>query len=102
MGKVTLMEALELTALVVLKDKDPGRRSRFAARWLQRLLDAPGVDDRGGGLGLLRRLLHLVTRATTTPPRRLFDLQADGGISRERRVIDTSGSRRTRRPSGWL
>jgi hypothetical protein len=36
MGKVTLIEALDLTALVALKD--PGRCSRFAARWLGRSL----------------------------------------------------------------
>ena len=36
MGVVTLTEALELTALVALKD--PRRRSRYAARWLTRWL----------------------------------------------------------------
>src|SRR5215472_17517610 len=36
MGNVTLVEALELTALVALRD--PPRRSRFAARWLTRWL----------------------------------------------------------------
>jgi hypothetical protein len=37
MGQIELAEALELTALIALKD--PRRRSRFAARWLQRLLE---------------------------------------------------------------
>src|SRR5262245_28784292 len=36
MGNVTLVEALELTALVALRD--PPRRSRYAARWLTRWL----------------------------------------------------------------
>jgi hypothetical protein len=36
MGNVTLVEALELTALVA--KRDPGRRSRFTARWLSRWL----------------------------------------------------------------
>jgi hypothetical protein len=43
MGNVSLVEALELTALVALKD--PGRRSRYAARWLARFLsERPGVE----------------------------------------------------------
>jgi NAD(P)H-dependent FMN reductase len=37
MGRVSLGEALELTALIALKD--PRRRSRAAARWLGRLLE---------------------------------------------------------------
>jgi hypothetical protein len=37
MGKVTLSGSLALTALVV--QKDPGRRSRYAVRWLCRLLE---------------------------------------------------------------
>jgi hypothetical protein len=47
MAGVTLAEALELTALVALKD--PGRRSRYAARWLTRFLsetpDSTTLDD---------------------------------------------------------
>lgn len=46
MGNVTLVEALELTALVALKD--PKRRSRYAARWLGRWLaetPAATLDD---------------------------------------------------------
>jgi hypothetical protein len=37
MGRVTLMEALELTALVALRDRE--RASRFATRWLRRFLE---------------------------------------------------------------
>jgi len=36
MGNVSLVEALELTALVALRD--PPRHSRYAARWLTRWL----------------------------------------------------------------
>jgi hypothetical protein len=42
MGHVTLLEALQLTALVALRDRE--RASRFAVRWLRRLFDEhPGV-----------------------------------------------------------
>ena len=37
LGRITLTESLALTALVV--QKDPGRRSRYAVRWLRRLLE---------------------------------------------------------------
>jgi hypothetical protein len=37
LGQVTLEEALELTALVA--HKDPRRHSRYAVRWLRRLLE---------------------------------------------------------------
>jgi hypothetical protein len=37
LGRITLDESLALTALVV--QKDPGRRSRYAVRWLVRLLE---------------------------------------------------------------
>ena len=37
LGRVSLEEALALTTLVA--EKDPQRRSRFAVRWLRRLLD---------------------------------------------------------------
>jgi hypothetical protein len=36
LGRISLEEALALTALVA--EKEPERRSRFAARWLRRLL----------------------------------------------------------------
>jgi hypothetical protein len=36
LGRITLEEALALTALVA--QKEPGRRSRYAVRWLLRLL----------------------------------------------------------------
>jgi hypothetical protein len=36
-GRLTLPDALDLTALIAMKD--PGRRSRVAVRWLRRLLD---------------------------------------------------------------
>jgi hypothetical protein len=37
LGRISLEEALELTALVA--EKEPERRSRFAVRWLRRLLE---------------------------------------------------------------
>jgi len=37
LGQITLGEALELTALIA--HKDPRRHSRYAVRWLRRLLD---------------------------------------------------------------
>lgn len=37
LGRITLAEALDLTALVAAKD--PHRHSRYALRWLRRLLD---------------------------------------------------------------
>ena len=37
LGRISLEEALALTALVA--EKDPERRSRFAVRWLRRLLE---------------------------------------------------------------
>jgi hypothetical protein len=37
MGHVSLLEALQLTALLALRDR--ARGSRFAVRWLQRLMD---------------------------------------------------------------
>ena len=46
MGRISLLEALDLTALIALKD--PRRRSRVAARWLQRYLDehpAATIED---------------------------------------------------------
>lgn len=37
LGRLSLVEALELTALVA--QKDPARCSRYAVRWLRRLLE---------------------------------------------------------------
>ena len=37
LGRISLDESLALTALVV--QKDPGRPSRYAVRWLRRLLE---------------------------------------------------------------
>ena len=37
LGRISLEEALALTALV--SEKEPERRSRFAVRWLRRLLE---------------------------------------------------------------
>jgi hypothetical protein len=42
-GRVSLVESLALTALIA--QKDPGRRSRAAARWLLRYLEA---NDQAG------------------------------------------------------
>jgi hypothetical protein len=48
-GNVTLVEALELTALVALRD--PPRRSRYAARWLTRwLAETPAVTLEDAGI----------------------------------------------------
>jgi hypothetical protein len=46
MGRISLLEALDLTALIALKD--PRRRSRVAARWLRRYLEehpAATIED---------------------------------------------------------
>ena len=45
MGVISLLEALELTALVALRDR--ARASRFATRWLHRLLEerSPTIDE---------------------------------------------------------
>jgi hypothetical protein len=68
MGHATLVEALELTALVARRD--PGRRSRFAARWLGRWLaetpaatleDAAIVAAYLGALGGPRHALAVAT-----------------------------------------
>jgi hypothetical protein len=45
LGRITPEEALALTALVA--EKDPERRSRFAVRWLRRLLEDQASS--GGG-----------------------------------------------------
>ena len=37
LGRISLEEALALTALIA--EKEPERRSRFAVRWLRRLLE---------------------------------------------------------------
>jgi hypothetical protein len=37
LGRISLAESLALTALVA--EKEPERRSRFAVRWLRRLLE---------------------------------------------------------------
>jgi len=48
LGRITLEEALTLTVLVV--ERDPGRRSRYAVRWLLRLLQEDenlAIEDAG-------------------------------------------------------
>jgi hypothetical protein len=77
LGRITLEEALALTVLVV--QKDPGRRSRYAVRWLLRLLQEDEnltIEDAGlaasalaalGGRGhaeALATLLAMAERAT--------------------------------------
>jgi hypothetical protein len=68
MGRLTLVEALELIALIALKD--PNRRSRYAARWLARwLAETPGatLEDAAivvaylGGLGGRRHAVAVAT-----------------------------------------
>lgn len=68
MGHVSLLEALELTALIA--QKDPRRHRRAAGRWLQRYLAelaAPMLDDAAiatvclGALGGPRHLEALAT-----------------------------------------
>lgn len=41
MGEITLVEALELTALIALRDR--ARGSRFSVRWVQRFVDERGT-----------------------------------------------------------
>jgi hypothetical protein len=56
-GHVWLNDALELTALIALKD--PPRSRRVAARWLQRWLeegDTPTIDEAGMVAGCLAAL----------------------------------------------
>src|SRR5262249_57569314 len=56
-GRLDLDEALELTALVALRD--PPRSRRLAARWLQRWLEgrpAPLIDEVVMGAGALAAL----------------------------------------------
>lgn len=54
MGKVTLAEALELTALIAFKD--PRRHGRAGARWLRRYLEeneSAGLDAAAFVVGCL-------------------------------------------------
>jgi hypothetical protein len=56
-GRISLVEAMELTALVA--KRDPQRHSRFAARWLFRYLqesDQITIDDCAVAVGLLLTL----------------------------------------------
>jgi hypothetical protein len=50
-GRLTLSEALALTALVA--QKDPARRSRYVLGWLRRLLEEDKPDGRRGRAGRL-------------------------------------------------
>ncbi len=83
LGRLTLDESLALTALVA--QRDPGRRSRFAVRWLRRLLEedenltideaALAVSALGslGGRGhaeAVSTLTAMAERATSRPTRR--------------------------------
>jgi hypothetical protein len=66
LGRISLEESLALTTLVV--QKDPGRRSRYAVRWLRRL---PDEDPRTPRLRLRRadaRVVLLVHWLEVTPP----------------------------------
>lgn len=61
-GRVSLVESLALTALIAVKD--PRRRSRVAARWLLRYLEAhdrAGIEEAGmvaAALGALGSPAH--------------------------------------------
>jgi hypothetical protein len=83
LGRLTLAEALELTALIARKE--PSRHPRVAARWLKRYLeDQPAATIGEGGfaatlLGALGTAAHdealsalraMAERATSGPPRR--------------------------------
>ncbi len=56
MGRISLAEALELTALVAVKDWR--RLDRFATRWLQRYLEETGASlaDAAVAVGCLSAL----------------------------------------------
>ena len=57
LGRVSLIEALELTALIALKD--PRRHGRAGARWMRRYLDeneSAGLDDVAFVVGWLSAL----------------------------------------------
>ncbi|MDX6475067.1 MAG: hypothetical protein QOH95_578 [Gaiellaceae bacterium] len=57
MGRITLVEALELTALIALKDRR--RHGPAGARWTRRYLDenaAAGLDDLAFVVGALSAL----------------------------------------------
>jgi hypothetical protein len=57
MGRVSLVEALELTALIARKD--PRRRGRAGARWLRRYLETnedAGIDELALAAGALAAL----------------------------------------------
>ena len=67
-GKLDLSEALELTALIALRDRERSRR--VAARWLQRWLEetkTPTIEDAAmvagclSGLGGIRHTEALAT-----------------------------------------
>jgi hypothetical protein len=70
MGTISLMEALELTSLIALKD--PRRRSRVAARWLLRFLeehDTATIEEAvlaGSALAALGTIGHETATATLT------------------------------------
>jgi hypothetical protein len=63
MGKVTLEEALELTALIAFKD--PRRHGRAGARWMRRYLEenesVPASTTSYSWQGVYRRLADAIT-----------------------------------------
>jgi hypothetical protein len=59
-GRVTLVEALELTALVAVKD--PRRLDRFAVRWLERYLAEIRLATRRSRSAAFQRSAGRVTR----------------------------------------
>jgi hypothetical protein len=83
LGRISLEEALALTALVA--EKEPERRSRFATRWLRRLLEedesltieeaamaasclsALGGPSHGEAYGMLAAMAERATRQRGNP-----------------------------------
>ena len=81
LGRPSLVELLELTALIA--QKDPGRHGRVATRWLQRYLDERGdatIDEAILIAAALQELAGHSHRAALTALRDM----ADAATSRTR------------------
>ena len=80
LGRITLAEALALTVLVI--EKDPGRRSRYAVRWLRRLLQEARQHRDANRLDAVARA-ELLVGARQVELDRLLDheqLPGDGAV----------------------